>query len=360
MEMTINGFIAELNTPAKLKGPGTHGLPPYAPTLAYNVDDYPSCPDNWMHGSALANSYFCPVEAERGMWFNFVRNSNHAHDVAIVTSVQGVNPITGPMCDGKPAELRLEQYRTKCPKHDIEFRSNRFCEKCNFEWPAQNYLSTTSGVHLWIDGFRTEKGETRQYVITKDHSLGVAAQLLGDKRVWAIGFAFYKSKEPKPVPQYSPMYGTLGWTPKYRHVSYQPMIWHGINPPDLSDCYGSMDSTLESMLMASSGEMFSSSPSSTPQPRSMLRAASVQCNAATDNVVSVNALAAQEQLEIAAGARIKQDIGVDPKELSYWEEEPSGMIYLNYVSKVVADQIIAAGQRANTDGGAFHGIKLAN
>ncbi len=355
MTMEINGFYAELHNPEKLEGQHVHGLPPYSKCEEYIVDDFPACPDNWMHGSSLAQSYFCPV-LPRGMWFNFTRNASHSHDVAVVTSVQGVNPITGPMSDGKPAELRMEQYRHKCPKHNVDFRSNRFCEQCNFEWPAQNYLSTTSGAYLWIDGFRTEKGETRQYVITKDCSLGVAAQMLGDKRVWAIGFAFYKSKSPKPpqpVSRYYPllasgMSGSLG--PVWEKTSYTPQIWYGVNQPP------------------STGEMYAYNSSS---PRGMLRSASlcsnsgaIPCGApeiATVNTVNtVNDLAAQEQLEIAAGARISQDIGVDPQELSYWEEEPSGMIYVNYVSTKVVEAILAKGQRANTDGGAFHGIKLAN
>lgn len=369
MTMEINGFYAELHNPEKLEGQHVHGLPPYSKCEEYIVDDFPACPDNWMHGSSLAQSYFCPV-LPRGMWFNFTRNASHSHDVAVVTSVQGVNPITGPMSDGKPAELRMEQYRHKCPKHDTEFRSNRFCEQCNFEWPAQNYLSTTSGVHLWIDGFRTEKGETRQYVITKDCSLGVAAQMLGDKRVWAIGFAFYKSKTPKPEPKYEPIkyhpmiqYGSL--TPVWKKTSYTPTIWHGVTPPP--DVFYSMGSPDLEIAGCDSGASMSFCPDSTPvQSKGILRAQSASLNAAprsmqrSEPVVTVNALAAQEQLEIAAGARIRQDIGVDPQELSYWEAEPSGMIYVNYVSTKVAEAILEKGQRANTDGGAFHGIKLAN
>ncbi len=82
---------------------------------------------------------------------------SHDHHVAIVLSVQGVNPITGQ----QTKKLRLEQYREKCPVHDCEFGHDRFCKECEYKWPAQNYLTTTStpSGQLWIDGWRAQDGK---------------------------------------------------------------------------------------------------------------------------------------------------------------------------------------------------------
>ena len=93
--MEVNGLFAIINTPEALKGEGVHGLPPHAPVNAYVVDEYPNCPETWMHGSAKASSYFCPVDAGKGMWFDFTANQNHKHHIAVVVSVQGINPVDG-------------------------------------------------------------------------------------------------------------------------------------------------------------------------------------------------------------------------------------------------------------------------
>src|SRR4051812_16016876 len=103
--MAINGFGAAIHTPPVIAGDDLNALPPYAQRPAYKVDEYPACPESWMHGSALASSYFVPVDAGRGMWFDFTMNSMLAHHLAVVISVQGVNPVTGPTKKDQPAEL---------------------------------------------------------------------------------------------------------------------------------------------------------------------------------------------------------------------------------------------------------------
>jgi len=137
------------------------GLPPYAARSAFPVDEYPAAPDSWMHGSASESSYFVPIVPEHGMWLDFNTNYVHTHHIAIVPSIQGINPITGLKSD----PIRLEQYKNMCPKHQAEFRQDRYCNDCNFKWPAQNYLNTVSTPHgkLWLDGFRAEDGVVRQW-----------------------------------------------------------------------------------------------------------------------------------------------------------------------------------------------------
>lgn len=171
-------------------------LPPSCPTSAFVVDEYPACPANWMHGSARASSYFVPVEIGRGMWFDFNANADKQYDIAAMVSIQGVNAITGQ----KTSTMRLEQYKERCPVHDREFGHNRHCEECGYQWPAQNYISTTGQPRgqFWIDGFRNADGIVRQYLVTEEECRGVAAQTIGEDRVFAIGIAFFRSKNPKP------------------------------------------------------------------------------------------------------------------------------------------------------------------
>lgn len=207
--LKVKDIEVTVNMPESLSSDdedGSNELPPYAPVSAYVVDEYPACPDNWEHGSAKASSYFIPVKTNHGCWFDFNKLSSHEHDMAVVVSVQGVNPINGQ----KTSELCLEKYENKCPLHDEEFGQERFCDKCGFKWPAQNYLATTAQPHgnMWLDGFRAKDGKVRQYIFTAEEMKGVAFHVLGDKdkpkeqhaRVHAVGFAFYRSKEAKPKP----------------------------------------------------------------------------------------------------------------------------------------------------------------
>ena len=300
-QMEVNGLFATLNTPEALKGEEIHGLPPYDPRPAYAVDEYPACPENWMHGSSKASSYFVPVEAGRGMWFDFTVNAHHKHHVAVVVSVQGINPITGQ----KMTELCLEKYKDKCPVHDIDFQQDRFCPTCGYKWPGQNYIATTTGQSLWIDGFRNEKGEVRQYVISEEEASGVAAQLIGEDRVFAIGYAFYLSKKPKPE-QPRPYLRTAccsfgGGT--------QVMGYNGLESLSFNDSDAGPDMAM---------------------------------------------------LEVAAGAKIQQEVGVDPEDIDFWETEPAGMIYVNYVPLKVAEKILAAGKREEAKDGFLNGLKVGN
>src|ERR1039458_4674977 len=94
-KMCVNGLYASINTPEALKGEEVHALPPYNPCPVYVVDEYENCPGNWMHGSDKVSSYFVPVKAGKGLWFDFTQSEHHPHHVAVVISVQGINPING-------------------------------------------------------------------------------------------------------------------------------------------------------------------------------------------------------------------------------------------------------------------------
>ena len=189
--MRSGNFSCGFNMPDALKGEEIHNLPPYAKRMPFLVDEYPSCPDNWMRSEGTTTSYFIPVEEGKGMWLDFNNNQSHTHHVAIVVSIQGINPVTGLPCN----DAQLEQYIEECPKHKIKFGPNRYCKECDYKWPKQNYICSTgtpSGT-LWLDGFRTVEGIVRQYILTEEKMRGVASNIIGKDRVFAIGISFFIS-----------------------------------------------------------------------------------------------------------------------------------------------------------------------
>jgi hypothetical protein len=197
--MTAGDMKVGLNMPDALldrKDGSEHDLPPFRRRKSFLVDEYPGCPSEWPRSEGSQISYFVPVIKDKGMWLDFNPCSEAVHEVAIVVSIQGINAITG-----LPSEdVVLEQYKEECPKHKVKFGPHRFCEKCGYRWPKQNYLSTTSTPegNLWLDGFRSGDGVVRQYLLTEERLRGVAAAIVGERRVHAIGISFFLSKAMKP------------------------------------------------------------------------------------------------------------------------------------------------------------------
>jgi len=297
------------------------GLPPYSIRPAYVVDEYPACPNEWMHGSGKSGSFFVPVETGRGMWFDFTSNQSHKHHVAVVISVQGINPVTGHKTNNDLG-LRLQQIKNKCPKHNVDLLQDRYCPECKYKLPAQNYIATTTGQTLWIDGFRGEDGQVRQYIITEEDTRGVAAQIMGEERVWAIGFAFYLSKEPKPEPP-----------------AHQLMRMY-------ADCTPSGGTEICSF----DGGTICSFEDGTYEYNCTL----------SDAPKSTFERTSTKRQEIGGGARIQQEIGVDPENLDFWREEPEALIYVNYVQPTICEQILASGKRKDAQDGFLEGLKIGN
>jgi len=334
--MKINGLTCTLNMPKTLKQhfgadmkEVAQGLPPYAQRKAFVVDEYPACPDNWIRGSATEASYFVPVLGEHGLWLDFNNNHSHTHHVAVLISIQGINAITGQKTD----KMRLEQYRTKCPIHNIDFGHERYCKQCGYKWDAQNYLAgnATPRGYLWLDGFRAEDGVTRQFVFTKEEMRGIAAQIIGQDRVFAIGIAFFLSKELKPAPVVR------------RETLRSYATLDDLSSPDLI------------------GAHFGSDPS-----RVLFGAAtqkSLNSRTLTASFERVNNSGLKKAtLEIAAGAKIDQRVFPDPEELTFWQEKPAGVIYINYVDETLAREIIEAGKIDMTAGGEgfLQNLKVGN
>jgi len=347
-------------------------LPPYAPLSVYSVDEYEACPSDWMHGSDVASSYFTGIKEDWALWLDYNECFNHTHDVVVVLSVQGINPVTGQTMVGDNP-LRLEQYHKKCPIHDVDFKQNLYCEECGFEWPGQNYLSTTGTPfgRLWLDGFRSADGKIRQYIVTAEKARGVAAQKMDnpEERVYAIGMAFYLSKKKKPeAPKFEkpeePIYNNASITnPMNFSPMHTPQNWNtgsygipaaygfaspstrgranGVNLPDAVD-----DQTINCCLNPVDD---------------LTMGASVDIESfgtEIDECTSVEEVTPVKKLEVGAGALVNQMIYDDPKAIDYWEEKPAGMIYINYCDEETFDKILKAGKRANKKDGFMQGIKV--
>ena len=211
--MGKNNLFCGLNTPeALISKEGeeeiSHRLPPYAKRKSLLVDEYSLCPSNWMKSEGKLTSYFAPIKEGNGMWLDFNKCWENKYDVAIVVSVQGINPITGLPCN----DAQLEQYIEECPKCKEKFGLNRLCKKCGYVWPKQNYICTTSTPYgnLWIDGFRAADGIVRQYILTQEKIRGVASNIIGEDRVYAIGVSFFLSKKEKET-KYNNYNDNLSW-----------------------------------------------------------------------------------------------------------------------------------------------------
>ena len=352
-------------------------LPDYAPMNVYSVDEYSACPNNWKHGSDIASSYFASLKEDWALWLDFNECFNHTHDVAIVLSVQGINPITGQTMIGNNP-LRLEQYYRNCPIHNKKFEQEYFCEECGFKWPGQNYIATTGTPFgmFWIDGFRAPDGKVRQYIITAEKMRGVAAQIMDnpDDRVFAIGMAFYLSKVKKPE------------IPKNikKTISSEQINSYKTNFKD-TDSINDFKKAINIFIKErqDSRSLHSIFPLNTFSRwnergyiNNVKAMASHAYESSTDNDIvfassidstnllgSLHSEAAEpvtpvKNLEVGAGALVNQMIYDDPKSIEYWDDHPIGTIYFNYCDEKTLKKILDAGKRADKKDGFMNGIQV--
>lgn len=307
-QMNVNGVSATVNMPkataSRYDDRGREqvgGLAAGAPVTVYSVDDFEGCPKNWQRSDPSINlrSFFFASKVGHMVWLDFNNSLHNPHHVAVITSAQGVNAITGRRVTWP---LSMEQYKHRCPNHDIAFTGKRFCTACNFEWPGQNYLASnvTPGQSFWRDGFRGEGGVTREFLFTEQEERGVAAQIIGDARVDAFSLAFFLSKEPKPRPTYR----TRG----------------------LESFGGGEESFEESVSMA---------------PKTL--------GGGTRSLRS-----ARPRVEVGAGAMVNQTVHDDTEPLEFWQETPTALIRIYYCSPEELAEIIGSGPAAPT-GGSFLG-----
>jgi len=56
----------------------------------------------------------------------------------------------------------------------------------------------------------------------------------------------------------------------------------------------------------------------------------------------------KKNFEIAGGAKISQDAGRDPNDIGFWQEEPAGILYINYADLATVREILAHGKEDRT------------
>ena len=370
--MESNGMYCGFNMPEALVSKSenedefSHGLPPYNKRKIYLSDEYPAVPKNWVPSEGRKTSYFVPVKEGYGMWLDFNKNSEHKYEVAIVVSVQGVNPITGMPC----ADAGLEQYIDTCPKHDVKFGPHRYCDKCGYKWPKQNYICTTGtpNGNLWLDGFRAASGVVRQYILTMDKIKGVAANIIKEDRVFAVGVSFFLSVNPKPIIQQqnvlrsftyqsSPLYTCSDYSSNYSGGTKMSKCLRGTKGS--KGCGSSLDNyeaippqyniNVQEVDMSISTSN-SVAPAASPPGAADARSASyAEPNFFSPVCTSLNWQTKPKsvnvkKVEIGAGANIGQQVHDDPEPLEFWRKEPESLICINYVLEEDAVKILKAGK----------------
>lgn len=397
-EMKVNGLGCDMMEARALKSvydskgnEKAQSLPPGNRISAYVVDEYPACPANWEHGSDKASSYFMEVREGAGMWLDFNSCRSDLYDIAVVVSVQGINSVTGKKTD----KIRMEQYKTQCPVHKVDFHQDRYCPECKYKWPAQNYLATTGtpGGYFWLDGFRSADGVVRQYIFSADEAKGVAAKKIGNERVHAIGIAFYRSKKKKPVYEgHSVLRGAKSAT--FQPLNSQPQWYYNINKEiktsgtlETKSLFYDSDCDSDNTPIGSAGPqgMAESINSLSPVCGGGAAAAAYEAPQANVNdsrglhtyssssvkwktsirevpgvMERVSSVTPVKNYEVAAGARIDQDVYADPKDLDYWEEEPAGFIYINYTDSETLQKILKAGKRPESEEGFLADVPVGN
>lgn len=304
--MTVNGLSIAVHQPLANPNRGTR-LAPQDLHRTHMVADYEGVPDGWPRAGKDEGSFFLGVSPDRECWFDFRELNRHAHHVAVVVSVQRINAVSGRLVD----DIQLEQYVNNCPKHDVPFEADRFCKECGYMWPAQNYVCNAAGrdseQQFWIDGWRSQEGQIRQFVFTDvEAGLGVAQQLIGTERSVAIGFAIYLSKQPKPV------------------VSQPERTRRGGSPPPC-----------EMKLMAAAptlggGGAFESFDYDSHSTRGFADIGEIERGPtrSLDETAFLSSIGTPAKQEVSYGRAVKQQVHKDPHELDFWQPTPAAVIML--------------------------------
>jgi len=406
--LNVNGLNCIINTPVAPKSlhdktaEAIQDLPGYAARRPFLVDEYPACPEDWLRSSGTRNGYFVPVEEGRAMWLDFNGNNKNPFHLAIVISIQGVNAITGQPCK----DSHLEQYREKCPKHQVEFGPDRLCKECGYHWPKQNYIASTGTPYgcFWLDGFRAADNVIREFVFTAEAmKRGVAQAVLGEDRVYAFGISMFLSKHPrqqhydttdKPCgdphcycgrggggaliekfhcvssssgssgsgrsiiggsgPQFfSPIHSGSGWRNCVSDGFDDTKAASKPKDKDKSKGGGHLGMISDAQIAANMVEPVRSATeyNATVTPDQSLDSPDLVLGRIPDNIVTHHAFDINWQptpppvkLEVAAGARIDQVIYPDPYGLDFWRDQPEGILLVNYCTEIEAARILAGGR----------------
>lgn len=330
--LEYKGFKARIMESERLSGEHSHGLPPGSPLEVYHSYSFRKYPGHWMKGPGV---FVVPVRPDKGLWFDWTMNDYM--NTAVVPTVKGCNPLTGLRTEG----FHLEQYKNKCPRHGIEFGSDRYCPECGYKWKPQNYVSYPNT--LWWDTWATENGAGRQLYFTEEEARDAAGFLIGKQEtVPAFGFAFFSTREKRENLLFNcriPHEYTLYTNPKTFVSNSGTPMW-------VYDQTLTSDAVLRSSTSASYSCSVDSSPSGSPTKssgiRSILRSKTLYSNAGGRAEESIPDGALKE-VSVGAGAKIAQDLTEDPLGISGWNDKPESVMTVYFVFEKEFEQLLAGG-----------------
>lgn len=330
--MEYKGFKAQIMEAERLTGDYTHELPPGNPIEVFHSEEFAKYPEQWMKGPGV---FVVPVRPNKGLWFDWTQNSKK--NTAIVPTVKGCNPITGLQTSG----IRLERYDTKCPKHGIEFKGDRFCSECGYKWPTQNYISYPNT--LWLDTWNSGDGVSRQFFFTEDEMRDVATHLIGkDQIVPAFGFAFFRPKETRPEdPETTRSFNYTLTTinnnpPFWGQLYYQPQTpnWF-YNTHYLNEVKTTCDS------LYNDGHAIYACNASSAAPSEKFTKGLLD----SDEEIHVKSFrsAPVKEVSIGAGAKINQNVILDPYPLESWKDTADASMVIYFVFQEKLEELKAGG-----------------
>lgn len=359
LEMEHAGYKATLKKARRLVGDRLFGLPSGQDMSVVPIYCLPGCPDNWCRE---AGTYVVPVNTEYGLWFDWTANDINT---AVIPSVKGMNPITGLKIDS----LKMEQYRDKCPKHNIDLSHKGFCSECGHELPPQNYVSVPN--ILWWDGWRQPDGSVRQFFFTDEDKRDIASLVIGkENTVPAFGFAFFKTKVSRIVEkvitrEIHDTYGFLSEPEKHWSVCDNFLAENDTLLADSSNfkkCYtnysatgcfgkslGVTGPTGKTGPTGCSGSDDGMSGTMGVAPLADFKGAESECDfiSGMDKPKSIKPMnlkrSGSKDVSVGAGARIDQRLDTDKTALTEYFPEPQAIIRLYFVFEDQLNDIVEKG-----------------
>jgi hypothetical protein len=343
--ISLNGFHAAIMR-AEKKTKDNDGLPSGLPIPILPVDYLNEHPKDWVPGEG---SYVIPVNPEWGLWFNWTMNDPAR--TAVLPSVKGMNPITGERSSG----YDIKKIEDTCPIHDEPFKTGKYCEKCDFRWPSQNFVSDPNP--MYMDGFRQPDGTVRQFYFTEELAKSIPELVIGkEDTVPAFGFCFYKPKKdvsyPDPGKRHKNQFPDCSYSNLYTNCSYSNLYTMGmdyssreINDKGSIRCRTLGDSifTLNSYSSDSGLRCRSVGPSERGAYYSST-VNEVKCSETYTSHGIITPPNSSDQIKpdsffpliekevgVGAGAKIAQDFKNDSRDISYWQEKPSSVVRLYFV-----------------------------
>jgi len=329
--MEYKGFKAQIMRAARLTGDYTHTLPPGNAIDIYPVDSFEKPLPSWIPGQG---NYVIPVNSEDALWFDWTMNDGL--NTCVLPTVKGMNPITGRRTNG----FALERYENKCPDHNIEFKDGLYCEKCDFKWPVQNYVTYPNT--LWWDGFRTSDGKVRQFFFTEDMTKSIPEKVIGkDDTIPAFGFAFYRPKVTRAIQAPSTTRNKFN-SSIFELKSGQPFSMNNGASNNLSSNIQEETGDQVNIFACSTGSTDANpiecSCDASPVDMNDFYEKNGHIDSECSGPISPSPIfrsakrkVINKEVGVGAGAEIFQDLKVDTLKLTDWEEKPSSVMRLYFV-----------------------------